>query len=162
MWIFERLKFGKGNLSGIRLRILMYNQTKKKKIDRCKAEIVTRRFDRANSQKEKKLPRRERIAKLIASRFSSAITEYGKKLKAKKEKTKERSRNGSENASNENAGFLRSRAKETKITVHYIWRIRRRRKRRNSREESVWPSTTLGRPKGPNLVSALEENFEVT
>lgn len=132
--------------------------------------LYARRFnsDRANSQK-KKLPRRERIAKLIASRFSSAIKDKGqdiaKETESRINERKKQLQKRRRNASNENTAFAQQSKRQGKRPRHICIPEELEEEEEEAAtaaEESVRPSTTLGRPKGPNFISALERNFKVT
>lgn len=95
----------------------------------------------ARIHKKKKLPRRERITKLTAGRFSSANNRIGQETESEIDEEKKRERN----TSNENATFAAEQ--ETRKIMKY-WISEEEEKRRSSREESVRPSTTLRRPNG--------------
>lgn len=148
IWIFERLKFGKGNLSGIRLRILIYNQTKKRKSTDAKPgsslrEALWRRSPEF-TKKQKKLPRWERIAKLTASRFSSAITEK-RAEHSERSRINEKKRSSCRNRGETPAARCSFRAAEQKTRqkatgILYTWRIGREGGRKSSSSRRIGPT----------------------
>lgn len=109
---------------------------------------------RIHQKTKKKLPRRERIAKLTASRFSSAIIEKGaehserNRINEKKEAVAETEAKRQQR----DAAFAQQSKRQGKRPRAYCipeeLEEKEEEKAAAAAEESVRPSTTLGRPKG--------------